>query len=233
MSKGSAPAAEDAIFTVAVLIDELKHEEPQRRLESMRQLSTIAEALGQDRTRHELLPFLGESLDDDDEVLLELAGQLGNFVSLVGGPAHAATLLSSLESLSTVEESAVRDKAVASIVKVAGELADSFVVENVMPLVKSLANREWFTARISSCSLFASVYPRVPTGTKAELRGLFAGLAKDDTPMVRRAAAANLAAFCKVVEPEHVRAEFVPLFLLFSEDEQVRGLVLHRESAQR
>ena len=174
----AAPPPEDAIFTVAVLIDELKHEEAPRRLESMRQLSTIAEALGPDRTRNELLPFLGDSLDDDDEVLLELATQLGNFVPLVGGPGQAASLLASLESLSTVEESAVRDKAVASIIKVTKELSDAFVLERAWPLVKGLATREWFTARISSCAIFSPIYTRVPAATKMEMRLLYASLSK-------------------------------------------------------
>jgi len=229
MSK--SPPPEDAIFTVAVLIDELKHEEAPRRLESMRHLATIAEALGPERTRNELLPFLGDSLDDDDEVLLELATQLGNFVALVGGPAYATTLLSSLEALAMVEESAVRDRSMASIIKISKELSDAFVVEHVMHLLRTLATKEWFTARISACSLFASVYTRVPPPLKAELRSKFAALAKDDTPMVRRAAAAALPAFSAAVEPEHVRSELTPLFLLFAEDEQDSVRLLAIQSA--
>ena len=58
-------------------------------------MSTIALALGEERTRSELLPFLTDTLDDDDEVLWALAEQLGDkdFVVLVGGPEYAHTLL--------------------------------------------------------------------------------------------------------------------------------------------
>lgn len=38
------------------------------RLNSVRKLSTIALALGEDRTRKELIPFLADSNDDEDEV---------------------------------------------------------------------------------------------------------------------------------------------------------------------
>ena len=55
-----------------------------------------------------LLP--AESIDDEDEVLLALAEELGNFVEYVGGPAHANVLLMPLETLATVEETGVRDK---------------------------------------------------------------------------------------------------------------------------
>uniref|UniRef100_A0A8B9MJ31 Uncharacterized protein n=1 Tax=Accipiter nisus TaxID=211598 RepID=A0A8B9MJ31_9AVES len=56
------------------------------RLNSIKKLSTIALALGVERTRSELLPFLTDTIYDEDEVLLALAEQLGTFTALVGGP---------------------------------------------------------------------------------------------------------------------------------------------------
>jgi serine/threonine-protein phosphatase 2A regulatory subunit A len=216
------------LFTIAVLIDELKHEEVARRLESMSRLKEIADALGPDRTRNELLPFLGDSLDDDDEVLLVMAEQLGSFVKQVGGPNHAASLLVPLESLATVEESAVREKAVQSMVAVAKEMSDASIQDSFLSLLKTLSSKDWFTARIAACALFAAAYPRVAAGSKSELRGMFGDLCRDDTPMVRRAAAAGMADFVAVVEPEFVKGELIPLFTSLAEDEQdsVRLLVV-------
>jgi hypothetical protein len=77
---------------------------PQLRLRSIRQLSVIAKALGEERTREELVPFLTESIDDDDEVLLALAEELGDFVPYVGGDQWAFCLLQPLETLAAVEE---------------------------------------------------------------------------------------------------------------------------------
>jgi hypothetical protein len=51
-----------------------------------------------------------ESVDDEDEVLLALSEELGNFVEYVGGPEHAGVLLGPLESLANVEEAVVREK---------------------------------------------------------------------------------------------------------------------------
>lgn len=51
----------------------------QLRLNSIKKLSTIALALGEERTRTELVPFLTETIYDEDEVLLALAEQLGTF----------------------------------------------------------------------------------------------------------------------------------------------------------
>ncbi len=51
------PEKEDAT-PIAILIEELKNEDIQLRLNSVRRLGTIARALGVERTRNELIPFL-------------------------------------------------------------------------------------------------------------------------------------------------------------------------------
>lgn len=56
-------------------------------------------------------PLPAESTDDDDEVILALAVQLGRFIPYVGGQDHAYVLLAPLEMLAAVEESTVREKA--------------------------------------------------------------------------------------------------------------------------
>lgn len=92
-------------------MDELRSEDVQLRLNAIHRVSTIALALGPDRAREELIPFLQDSVDDEDEVLLALADELGkSFEEYVGGPEYAHVLLGPLENLSAVEETLVRDK---------------------------------------------------------------------------------------------------------------------------
>jgi hypothetical protein len=57
--------------------------------------------------RQELLPFLTDAADDEDEVLLAVASSLGQLVEHVGGTKHAHCLLLPLEILLTVGEWAV------------------------------------------------------------------------------------------------------------------------------
>lgn len=73
----SDSGTDESLYPIAVLIDELKNEDVQLRLNSIKKLSTIALALGVERTRSELIPFLTETIYDEDEVLLALAEQLG------------------------------------------------------------------------------------------------------------------------------------------------------------
>jgi serine/threonine-protein phosphatase 2A regulatory subunit A len=116
--------------------DELKNEDKALRLNSVKRLSTIALALGEERTRQELIPFVGESNDDDEEVLLAMAEELGKFVQYVGGPTYAYTLLPPLEQLCSVEETVVRDKAVESLCSVGNVLPDKDVETYLFPLMK-------------------------------------------------------------------------------------------------
>ena len=61
------------LYPVAVMIDELKSVDQKKRINSVKNLGTVAIALGPDRTRQELLPYILELMDDDEEVLLTLA----------------------------------------------------------------------------------------------------------------------------------------------------------------
>lgn len=102
---------DDEIMPIAILMDELRSEEVQLRLNAIHSIPTIALALGPQRARTELIPFLQDSVDDEDEVLLALADELGrDFEEYLGGPDHAHLLLGPLENLSGVEETLVRDK---------------------------------------------------------------------------------------------------------------------------
>ena len=100
------------------------------------------------------------------QVLLALAEQLGTFTPLVGGKDHVHCLLPPLESLATVEETIVRDKAVESLRQIAAEHSPADLEAHFVPLVKRLAGGDWFTSRTSACGLFASAYPRVSTPVK-------------------------------------------------------------------
>jgi serine/threonine-protein phosphatase 2A regulatory subunit A len=73
-------------------------------------------------------------------------------------------------------------------------------------------------------------YPRLSATLKAELRKLFCVLCTDDTPMVRRAAAAKLGEFAKVIEQEFLKSDLIPQFFTLAQDEQVGNtdLIIHR-----
>jgi hypothetical protein len=105
------PQGQEELYPIAILMDELKSEDVQLRLNAIHRISTIALALGPQRARDELLPFLLDSLDDEDEVLVAIGEELGNGLEeYIGGREYAHLLLPILEKLATMEETLVRDK---------------------------------------------------------------------------------------------------------------------------
>ena len=171
-----------------------------------------------------------------------MAEKLGEFVPLVGGPAHAHTLLSPLESLATCEETVVRDKAVQSLKIIAKEHSTSDMEQHFIPLIKRLSSKlleyfyfylkmvsttlylggDWFTSRTSVCSLFSVAYSDLSTQILDDLRSQFGTLCEDDTPMVRRAASGKLGEFATAIHQKsqgklsgghnHNRMELVIIF---------------------
>lgn len=71
---------------------------------------------------------------------------------------------------------------------------------------------------MSAAGLFATGYQRAAPNFKVELRQLFTSLCKDETPMVRRAAAQKLGGFAKTVERDYVSRELMQLFTDLTQD---------------
>eukprot|EP00013_Stygamoeba_regulata_P018760 CAMPEP_0177652816 /NCGR_PEP_ID=MMETSP0447-20121125/13351_1 /TAXON_ID=0 /ORGANISM="Stygamoeba regulata, Strain BSH-02190019" /LENGTH=584 /DNA_ID=CAMNT_0019156125 /DNA_START=150 /DNA_END=1904 /DNA_ORIENTATION=+ len=216
-----ADANEDnSLYPIQILIDELKNEEMQLRLNSMKRVGTIAKALGPERTRSELIPYLNDSVDDEDEVLSALAEELGKFVDLVGGPKFAHVVLDALESLCNAEEAVVRDKAVESITTVVACIDGDQFNQHFYPLLSRLAGGDWYTSRMSSCGLFPRVFPRCSAAQKGEIVDFLVNLSGDETPMVRRSASTHLGALAGLVELDQLKAKVIPTFTKLASDEQ-------------
>ena len=226
----AANKRQNVYLEVARLIEQLKSEHEEERLNAMNNVAHIAATLGPERTREELLPYLNEGLgDDEDEVMKSLATQLGNFLDLVGGAHYCSHILIPLEQLCTMEEVDVRRQAVASIERIADTVPESQIALNFHPLLRRLARNEWFTSRVAACALIPVLYPRLSKQLQSECQVLLAELSKDPTPMVRRAAMENLPAVIKGVDAKTLALKVFPIFLDLSADDQdsVRRLAIN------
>lgn len=206
-------------------------EDVELRLKSISKLSTIAKALGPVRTREELVPFLTERDDEEDECLLAIAGELESLIGAVGGEEFVHVILAPLETLITVEETVVRAKAVQTACKVGEAMSASGIGKYFVPLIERLARGDWFTARVSACGLFATAFERSDESQLEQrnaLKTMFRDLCSDETPMVRRAAAMNLGKIASVSPHDFISNNLLSLFTALTSDEQdsVRLLVV-------
>ena len=204
------------LYPIAVLIDELRHEDTQTRLNSVQQLEHISLALGPLRTRNELIPYLMECADENDVVLAATAEKLSRMIDLVGGPDFVYSLIKPLEDLLGIDEQSVREKAEASIRHIITTIPTKQVEEYCYPLIQRLSMNDWFVARSMACTLIPDVAKR---SYNDELLRLFLELSSDDTPMVRRAAMNALALFSKSV-PVSKQRDLLDAFRRLARDDQ-------------
>ena len=207
------------LYQIALLIDQLKHEDTQQRLNASKELVRISQALGPERTRNELIPFLGESIEDEDNVICVIAKKLGELVECVGGSEYAYTLLIPLELLAKVEESKAREIAIESIEVITNAMNTDHILEHFVPFINKLGTKDWFTSRASAAALVHVGYSRVPSSAARDLRQLFLKLCSDETPMVRRIAAQNLGKLVAARKDES-QEEFLSTFDHLTRDEQ-------------
>lgn len=183
----------DDLYPLALLMDELKHDDVSNRVEAMQKLDTIAIALGPERTRKELLPFLNDvAQDDEEEVFTVLASKLGDFIPLIGGHEYNEPLISILTILASMEEPLVRDRAIESLNKISLDLTNEELNGIFLTLIQNLSQGNWFLKKIAACGLYKAVIINVDAATRQNLLKLYLKLVTDDYPMVRRASATNL-----------------------------------------
>ena len=104
--------------------------------------------------------------------------------------------------------------------KICEQLSQAQVEEYFIPLTVRLSKADWFTSKISATGLFNVPYTRATPPSQEGLRHQFGLLVHDDTPMVRRQAANNLAKFVKAMPATIVIEEMIPLFQHLASDDQ-------------
>jgi serine/threonine-protein phosphatase 2A regulatory subunit A len=211
--------------SILYLIDELKAEDHNTRLHAINSLDIIAEAIGEQKTRDELIPYINELLEDEnEEVLLAIASKLGELAKYVGESSNLGCLIPGLSTLCNNEETVVQEKAVNSLGLIAAQLPGKSIEEHFIPALESLASSTWQSARISSCSLFQVVLPYVDPLKHETLVDVFLKLGADEMHRVRKAAATNIGFIWTTCPTEKV----YKLFQNFIQDdnESVRQMVL-------
>lgn len=107
-----------------------------------------------------------------------------------------------------------------SLNKIGEQLSDKQIEEYFVPMVLRLSKADWFTSKVSATGLYSVPYKKSAPSLQQSLRQYFGGLVHDETPMVRRQAANNLASFVKTMNTPVVIDEMIPLFQYLASDDQ-------------
>ena len=211
--------------SILYFIDELKSEDLNTRLHAVNSLDLIAAAIGEEKTCSELIPFISELVEDEnEEVLLALASKISELPAYLGDSVHIPRLLLPLTSLCTSEEVYVQQRAIISIQSICEQLSLPDKIQNLISIIDSLANSTWCSGRIAACSLFLSVFNEISLEEQERLLDLYIKMGCDESPAVRKAAAGSLGAFVSLIENEKLLRLFRNL--IEDENECVRQMTL-------
>lgn len=95
---------------ISVLVDSLKKHTIENRVKTIQSLPTFCAALGPKRTRSELIPFIKDIMEDEEEVVISLVDTLPFLLECLGGKEHTPLLFESLESLLAVDSEEITEK---------------------------------------------------------------------------------------------------------------------------
>lgn len=124
-----------------------------------------------------------------------------------------------LEVLAVVEETTVRERAVRGLQDICSKMSPAQCHQEMLPLMKRLAEAEWFTPRRSACGLLNPIYNKVDVAQRAEVLETMNHLVADETPMVRRAVAASLGGMAMAPGGNQVAVEKLsPVWMTLTED---------------
>lgn len=190
---------------VAHLMDNLKSEEMGARAEAAAHIHPIALALGPERSRIELVPFIKQSLlGEEDEVQSALALHLNSeFISLLGGWDYLTDVVPLHESLLSSEEASIRNDCVTALRSIMQDPScpSALLSQLYFPVFERLsASDEWFTKKSSAASMAPLIITSLSVEDRDKLKNAFKySLMSDDSPIVRRAAVSA----CKALFEDH------------------------------
>ena len=102
-----------------------------------------------------MITELVDKIDNNPELMMNLAEQLGKLSDFLGPDSNSVHLLRPLESILPADDSVVREKAVESLKIVGRKISQQSVFDEYMPMVKRMRKGDLFSMRISACYLYA------------------------------------------------------------------------------
>ena len=122
----------------------------------MHRIKSILIAISPKASNDTIIPYLDSLIKkEDDEVLYAIAEEIGKVWPCFYDK-NALVIL--LEHLCSVDETVVRDQGAKSLIEISKSMSENEIQSIVTPSVIKLAQSDWFTGRVSACSLILALY---------------------------------------------------------------------------
>ena len=155
-------------ITATNLLEDLQNPDIKIKKNAFQNLRGISLALGRERTRKELLPYLKSCVDEEeDEIIIELAKVLSNFIDCIGGKQYIKELLNLLEIILNIDDHFVRIEilnTIKSVVKQIGKVSE--IETDLLSIINNLYNSDDTNQKKSAMNLLIFLYKDLNANNK-------------------------------------------------------------------
>ena len=156
-------------ITSISLLEDLQSQDNKTKINAIHNLQQISLALGCEATRKELLPYLKNCInnEEEDEILIELTKNLSKFLDCIGGIKYINELLNLFEVLLSIDEPSIRKEAINSLSEILKQIDDIKEIEkDLMNLIKKFYLSDDVNQKLSSMNLIVIVYKDLDENNK-------------------------------------------------------------------
>ena len=175
-------------LTATTLLEDLQSTDIKTKKNAVQNLRGISLALGRERTRKELLPYLKSCIDEEeDEIIIELSKVLSNFIDCIGGKQYIKELFNILEVILTIDEPFVIKETINSIKLIVKQIGKVSEVENdLMSMINNLYISEDINQKKSAMNLLIFLFKDLNKNNKALALNYFDKFVVDNSISIRK-----------------------------------------------
>ena len=175
-------------ITATKLLEDLQSTDVKIKKYAVQNLRGISLALGRERTRKELLPYLNSCIDEEeDEIIIELAKVLSNFIDCIGGKQYIKELFNLLEVILAIDEPFVIKESINSIKLIVKQIGKVSEVENdLISMINNLYSTDDINQKKSAMNLLIFLFKDLNENNKNIAISYFDKLVVDNNIYIRK-----------------------------------------------
>ena len=176
-------------ITSISLLEDLQSQDTKVKINAIRNLRGISMALGCDATKKELLPYLKNCVnnEEEDEVLIELAKILSNFLDCIGGKQSIKDFLGLFEVILSIDEPTIRKEAINSLKETIQQIGNiKYIEKDLMDIINKFYIVDDVNQKLSALNLIMLVYKDLNDNNKKIVLDYLDNFAVNDNISIKK-----------------------------------------------
>ena len=221
-SQNSLSSQLDQITSIS-LLEDLQSQDNKTKINAIHNLTNISLALGCEATRKELLPYLKNCInnEEEDEILIELAKILSNFLTCIGGIKYINELLNIFEVILSIDEPGIRKEAINSLKNILNQIGNIKDIEKeLMNLINKFYSSDDVNQKLSALNIIILAYQNLEESNKKTVINFLENFSNSNNLSIRKELISELIKITKYLNIDIIK-KFIET-LIKDENENIK-----------